>query len=135
MFNNIKLKTLGVHKRKLILVFLLVISMITMVACESKPVQVTTSEFELASCYIEQRSETNIYGGVLRTHEYIHYTYIDGSGNVRLRELIMGIDVNLKITENTPRVVITGSDSWWVETTYTFYLTREMYNNLYTSQK
>ena len=132
MCNNIKSKILGVHKRKLILVFLLVISMLTMVACESKPVQVTTCEFELVSCYIEQRNETNIYGGVLRTHEYIHYAYIDGSGNVRLAERIMGVHINLAITEKTPKVIINDS---WVETTYTFYFTREMYNKLYSGQK
>ena len=132
MCNNIKSKTLGAHKRKLMLVLLLVISMLTMVACESKPVQVTTTEFELVSCYIEYRNKTNLYGGVLDTDEYLHYGYADSNGNVTFKEIIMGYYIDFQLTEETPKVIIRSSS---VETRYTFQLTREMYNNLNSSQK
>lgn len=131
MCNNIKERISGVHKRKIILVILLVISMLTMVACENKPMQVTTSEFELVSCYIEYRHKTNLYGAILDTDEYLHYGYVDSNGDVTLKEIIMGNHIEFKLTEGTPKVIIKSSS---VETRYIFQLTREMYKNLNSSQ-
>lgn len=131
MCNNIKSKALGVRKRSLLLVFLFIISMFAMVACD-KTVQVTTNEFELVSCYIEYRNRTNGFGGVLGTDEYLHYGYVDSNGHVTFKEIIMGYYIDFQLTEGTPKVTIRSSS---VETRYTFQLTREMYNNLNSSQK
>ena len=132
MCNNIKSKALGVRKRSLLLVFLLIISMLTMVACDSKEDVVTTQEFELVSCYIEYRNITNGFGGVVRIDEIFHYGYVDDNGQVIFGEMSFGNHLDLKVTEETPKVIITTSRT---KTTYAFKLTRKMYNNLNTSQK
>lgn len=133
MYNNIKLKTLGVHKRKVLLIFfVIVINMFTMVACMNNEIQLTTQEFELVSCYIEYRNRTNFYGGVMGTDEYLHYGYANDNGQVTFDEIRSGYYIDFQITEETPKVIIKTSPT---ETTYTFQLTREMYNNLNSSQK
>ena len=132
MCNSIKSKALGVRKRSLLLVFLLIISMFTMVACDNKEEEVTTQEFELVSCYIEFRNKTNGFGGILRTDEYFHYGYVDENGKVIFDEMYFGNHLDLRITEETPKVIITTSKN---SKTYAFELTREMYNNLNSSQE
>jgi len=131
MCNNIKEKALGVRSRRVILVLLLIISILTMVACDSKESQVTTQEFELVSCFIEFRNETNGFGGITRTDKYLHYGYINEEGKVTFDEKYFDYG-EYELTEETPKVSIKTSKS---ETTYTFYLTREMYENINTSQK
>ena len=130
MFNNIKSKLLGVRIRSLLLVFLLIVSMFSIVACDNKEDVVTTQEFELVSCYIEYRNETNWMGGIIKTEEYFHYGYVDDNGQVIFDEMYFEY-LDLKVTEGTSKVIITTSKS---KTTYTFELTREMYNNLKPSQ-
>ena len=134
MYNNIKSKTLGVRIQSLLLVFLLIASVFTMVACDSDSTEdlVTTKEFELVSCYIEYRNKTNNFGGILRTDEYLHYGYVDDNGKVIFDELRFGNHLNFTVTEETPKVIITTSKN---EITYAFELTREMYNNLNSGQK
>jgi len=99
MCNNIKSKALGVRKRSLLLVFLLIISMLTMVACDSKEDVVTTQEFELVSCYIEYRNITNGFGGVVRIDEIFHYGYVDDNGKVIFGEMSFGNHLDLKVTD------------------------------------
>lgn len=132
MCNNIKSKTLGVHKRKLILVLLLTISMFTMLGCDYKGLQVTTYEFELLSCYIEYRNQTNMYGGILRTDEYLHYAYTNGNGKVIFDEMPIGYHVDFQLTEGTPKIIMRSSSA---KKEYIFQLTRDMYNNLNSGQK
>ena len=132
MCNNIKSKALGVRKSILLLAFLLIISMFTMVACDSKQEVTTTQEFEVVSCYIEYRNVTNGFGGIHRTDEYLHFGYVDDNGKVIFKELHFGNHIDFQITEGTSKVIITTSNS---KTTYAFQLTREMYNNLNSSQK
>ena len=81
MYTSIKSKTLGTRKLSFLLAFLLIFSMFTMVACSSKEETVTTQEFELVSCYIEYRNETNWMGGIIDTDEYFHYGYVDENGH------------------------------------------------------
>ena len=127
---NIKSKSLGVRIRSLLLVFLLLVSMFSLVACDNSEDVVTTQEFELVSCYIEYRNETNWMGGIIKTEEYFHYGYVDDNGQVIFDEMYFEY-LDLKVTEGTSKVIITTSKS---KTTYTFELTREMYNNLKPSQ-
>lgn len=140
MHNDIKTKASGVHKRNIVLVFLLAISMNTMVACDSdtqefefykeERKQETPQEFELVSVYIEYRNITNKFGGVVRTDEYIHYGYVDENGQVIFDEMYLKKDdICFQVTEGTPKIIITTSPE-----TYAFYLTREMYSNLNSSQ-
>lgn len=135
MCNNIKSKTLGVRIRSLLLVFLLIASVFTMVACDSystEDVVVTTEEFELVYCYIEYRNQTNGFGGITGTSEYLHYGYVDDNGQVIFDEMSFGNHLNFTVTEETSKIIITTTKN---KTTYAFELTREMYNNLNSSQK
>ncbi len=132
MCNSIKSKTLGVCKRSLLLVFLLIISMFIMVACDSEEKVVTTQEFELVSCYIEYRNKTNGFGGIIKTDEYLHYGYVDDNGQVTFGEMPFSNYLELKVTEETPKVIITTSNN---NKTYAFELTREMYKNINSSQQ
>ena len=134
MCNNIKAKTLGVHFRSLLLIFLIIAIIFTLIACDSDDTEdvVTTEEFELVYCYIEYRNQTNGFGGITGTSEYLHYGYVDDNGKVIFDEIEFGYYLNFTITEETPKIIITTSEN---ETTYTFELTREMYNNLSSSQK
>ena len=132
MCNNIKTKALGVRIRSLFLVFLLIISMFTMVACDDKEDVVTTQEFELVSCYIEYRNITNGFGGGVRIDEYLHYGYVDETGTVIFEEKTFGSYLNFQVTEETPKYIIETNGN---KKTYTFQLTREMYKNINDSQQ
>ena len=139
MCNNIKSKALGVRIRSLLLVFLLIISISTMVACDDKEdvvttqeFVVTTQEFELVSCYIEYRNITNGFGGVVRIDEYLHYSYVDKNGKVIFEEKTFGSYLNFQVTEETPKYIIETDGN---NKTYTFQLTREMYKNINDSQQ
>ena len=131
MCNNIKTKALGVRKTSFLLVFLLIISMFTMVACDSNKEVTTTQEFEIISCYLEHRNVTNNFGGVLRVEEYFHYAYLDDNGKVIFKEMLFGDYIDFQVTEGKPKVIITTSKS---KTTYAFRLTKEMYNYLNSGQ-
>lgn len=132
MYNSIKSKALGVRIRSLLLVFLLLISMFTIVACDDKEDVVTTQEFELVSCYIEYRNITNGFGGVVRIDEYLHYGYVDENGKVIFEEKTFGSYLNFQVTEETPKYIIETNGN---KKTYTFQLTREMYKNINDSQQ
>ena len=134
MYNNIKSKTLGVHVRNLLLIFLIIASFFTLIACDSDDTEdvVTTQEFELVYCYIEYRNQTNGFGGITGTSEYLHYGYVNDNGEVIFKEMSFGNHLNFTVTEETPKIIITTSNN---KTTYAFELTREMYNNLSSSQK
>ena len=128
MSNSIKSKVLGVRERRIILVFLLVIIILTMVACDGIKPQVTTYEYELVSCYVEIRNLTNLYGGTIQTNKYVHFSYIIGNGNVKSQEKQIGDFTYFQITDGTPKLPITTG---FGDASYTFQLTREMYNKLY----
>lgn len=126
MLSVIKSKKFNIVKRSLLLLYFVVIFSFTMVACDNKESVITTEEFELVSCYVESRNETNLYGGVLKTKEYFHYAYVNDEEKVVFDEIYLPW-AEFEITDKTSKVIITSNNG---STNYTFKLTKEMYNKL-----
>ena len=103
MYSNIKSRKLGVNMRRVIIAFLLIVTIFTMVGCQQDEGEVTTQEFELVTCYIEYRNVTNGFGGVVRVDEYLHYGYVDESGKVIFDEMSFGSYLNFQVTDETPK--------------------------------
>lgn len=94
--------------------------------------QIESQEFELVSCCVEFRKETNAFGTIVKTDEYLHYGYINEDKKVNFKAINKRLNyINFELTEETPKVINFGKE----KNNYTFKLTREMYNNLSTSQK
>jgi len=138
MYSIIKSRKLGVNLWRVLIAFLLIVTIFTMAGCqpdegdEGDEGIVITQEFELVTCYIEHRNETNLYGGITEVDQFLHYGYVDESGKVIFDEMRFGSYLNFQVTDETPKCIIEASRN---SKTYTFKLTREMYKNINYSQQ
>ena len=73
------------------------------------------------------------FGGIIRTEEYLHFGYVDGNGQVIFDETYFGNHIDFQVAEGTPKVIIKTSNLYG--TSHAFQLTREMYENINSSQK
>lgn len=98
--------------------------------------EVIPQEFKLLSAYVELRSVTNQFGGVLRTDKYFHYSFCNDSGEIIFEEKEMyknysNMRYSLDFKLGDENKLIQYDDT--PQTRFVFIMTEEMYNQVFTA--
>lgn len=118
--------------RKGLFIVLIIASVFSMVACSDNGDNNTYQEYELVSCYIENRNVTNGFGGTIKTTDILHYGYIAENREVVFdeQEIVSGLiefEIAYDSPKETPKVIIKKDEGRII---HIFRLSRDMYKNI-----
>ena len=115
---------------KKILILIMTIS-ILLVGCSTNKIKVRNSEYELLNITTYNKIQTNTFGGIVNTEEWLRYSFSD-NGNIITRDRnfdgIQQDKYRLHKSTDGKAKVIDKSDS--SNASLDFYLTDKMYDKL-----
>ena len=123
--------------RQVLIILVIILTLFSIVACADNDENTTNQEYELVSCYIENRNETNGFGGIMKRRNILHYGYIYENRKVIFdeQEIVSGLiefEIAYDSPKETPKVIIMEDQGKII---HVFRLTREMYLNINNSKQ